>query len=244
MPRPSLTGTGSTTEFNATRPADLTMTIPADADVLCVCFGGFEGTPVSLTSVQGDPTGTPYNLDDVTEYGQRTNAQYAGFYAIDKDNANWPGTGSVTVRITISRSNAQLKGTIFCLKDVDTATAYRVANAESASGTPSVSVSSSSNSLNIGIAATYSADVGGGDDTLIAEVQNGGSASSLYCWHEDGTGATDTVEANASVAYHMRVVSFEGTGGGGGPSTPQGLHGIDFGINVQRSSRLGGELEQ
>lgn len=214
MPEPTETGTSVTTEFDSTRPADLTMTVPADADLLGVTFGGFEGTGVTVNSIQGDPTGTPYDLDDVTEYGQRTNAQYAGFYAIDKDNANWPGTGPVTVRIDINRSNAQLKGTIFCLKDVDTSTAYRVASAESASGTPSASVSSSSNSLNVAVAATYSADVGGGDDTLIGEVQNGGAKSSLYTWSESGTGATDTVEANASVAYHMRVVSFEGTGGG------------------------------
>lgn len=32
--------------------------------------------------------------------------------------------------------------------------------------------------------------------------------------------------------------------GNGGPDTPQGLQGLDHGINVQRSTRLGGELEQ
>jgi len=34
------------------------------------------------------------------------------------------------------------------------------------------------------------------------------------------------------------------TAADGGPATPQGLHGISQGINVQRSTRLGGELEQ
>lgn len=228
MPAPTLTGTAVTTEFDATRPADLTMTVPADANCLCVGFGGFEGTSVTVTSVQGDPTGTPYNIDDLTLYGQRTNAQYAGLYVIDDQNVNWV-TGSVTVRITLNRTNAQLKGTIFCLKDVDTLGTYinDSGGAESASGTPSHTLTSSSNALNVAVAATYSADIGGGDDTVIGEVQNGGAKSSLYVWHEAGTGASDTIEGNASVAYRMAAASFEGTSGGvGDPSSSLALLGV------------------
>lgn len=219
---PTITASG-TAATAGSDTLDLALTIPADCTVLAVGFGGFEAVTVSVDSVQGDPTGTPFDLNDLTLFGQRTNAQYAGLYAIYDTNVNWPGTGSVTVRIDINRTSAQLKGQIFCVADVDTggtATNDTDITAESASGTPSVTLTSTSNALNVAATATYSADTtGGGDDTSIGSIQNGGSSSSLYVWAESGTGASDTIESSGTVAYKMVAVSFEGTSGGGG-NTP------------------------
>ena len=228
MPRPSITGTTVGTASTANATTDITMTIPAGATALCVGFGGFAaGSAVTVTSVQGDPAGTPYDIDDVTIYNQRNNLdQYAGLYVMYDTNVNWPGTGSVTVRVTINATTRQLKACLFCLGDVDTAgtPSNGTQTGDAAASTPSLSVASSSNALNIGVVASYSADVGGagGDDTLIYEEQNSTSSSSLYVWHEDGTTTSDTVEGNASVAWAAVAASFEGTGGGGGGATPKG----------------------
>lgn len=221
MPAPTLTGTAAAVTETTAASIDLTMTVPADANVICVAFGGYAGSSLSVTSVQGDPTGTPYNINDITLYGQRAGTeQYAGFYAIYDTNVNWPGAGSVTIRVTIATGNRQLKGCIFCLKDVNTAgtpTNDTDQTGAGAASTPSITLTSSSNALNVAVAATYSADTsGGGDDTAINSQQNGAGSSSLYTWYESGTGASDTIEASGSVDWAMMAVSFEGTGGGGG----------------------------
>jgi hypothetical protein len=219
MARPSITGTTAGTAATANATIDVTMTIPAGATALCVGFGGFAGgSAVTVTSVQIDPTGTPLNVNDVTLYNQRGNLeQYAGLYVMYDTNVNWPGTGSVTARVTISSANRQLKACIFCLADVDTAgtPANGTQTGDNAGSTPSMVLTSSSNALNVAAVASYSADIGGGDDTLIYEEQNGASSSSLYVWHEDGASSSDTVEGNASVAWAGIAASFEGTGGGG-----------------------------
>jgi hypothetical protein len=195
------------------------MTIPAGATALCVGFGGFStGGAITVLSVQGDPAGTPYDVDDVTLYNQRTTTQFAGLYVMYDTHADWPGTGSVTVRITMSNASIQLRAGIFCLTDVDTGgTPLNGSDVtgENAASTPSMTVVSTTNALNIGVVGSYSADIGGGDDTLIYEEQNGAASSSLYVWHEDGVSSSDTVEGNASVAWAGVAASFEGTGGGG-----------------------------
>ena len=56
-------------------------------------------------------------------------------------------------------------------------------------------------------------------------------------------GITTDIVGTTRDASTPDIGAIETTGGGGGPSTPQGLHGIGRGINVQRSTRLGGELE-
>lgn len=220
MARPSIVGTTAGTAATSNATIDVTMTIPAGATALCVAFGGFAGgSAVTVTSVQGDPTGTPYNISDLSVYNQRGNLeQYAGVNTLYDTSGDWPGTGSVTVRVTISSANRQLKACIFCLADVDTAgtPSNGTQTGENAASTPSMVVTSTSNALNIGVVASYSADIGGGDDTLVYEEQNGGSSSSLYTWSEDGASSSDTVEGNASVAWSGVVASFEGTGGGGG----------------------------
>lgn len=223
MARPIITGTTGGAASTANATTDVTMTIPAGATALCVGFGGFAGgSAVTVTSVQIDPTGTPLDVDDVTLYNQRADLeQYAGLYVMYDTNTDWPGTGSVTARVTISSANRQLKACIFCLADVDTAgTPLNGSDVtgENSGSTPSMTVVSTTNALNIGAVASYSADIGGGDDTLIYEEQNGGSSSSLYVWHEDGTSSSDTVEGNASVAWAGVAASFEGTGGGASAS--------------------------
>ena len=249
MARPSITGTAVGTASTANATTDITMTIPAGATALCVGFGGFAaGSAVTVTSVQGDPAGTPYDIDDVTIYNQRNNLdQYAGLYVMYDTNVNWPGTGSVTVRVTINATTRQLKACLFCLADVDTGgtPSNGTQTGDNAASSPSMVVSSSSNALNVGVVATYSADVGGGDDTLIYEEQNSTSSSSLYVWHEDGATASDTVEANASVAWSGAVGSFEGTGGGGGGATvsPSGIQLSDYQFSAVQAANIKGGLQ-
>jgi hypothetical protein len=215
MARPSITGTTVGTAATANATTDITMTIPAGAKALCVGFGGWGGgLGVTVTSVQIDPTGTPYNVDDVTLYNQRGTDQYGGLYVMYDTNTNWPGTGSVTVRVTISASSRELKACLFCLTDVDTASTPLNGSditGESAGAVPSMSVTSTANALNIGSVGSYSADIHGGDNTQIYAEQNGSSSSSFYIWSEDGTATTDTVEGNASVAWAGVAASFEGT---------------------------------
>ncbi len=229
MAAPTETGTSAIAGPSATDTQDVTMTIPAGATSVVVAFGGFTTSTVSVTSVQGDPTGSPYNIDDVTLFIQRSAAQFAGLYVMHDTNANWPGTGSITVRV-VAANAGQLKAAICCLTDVDTAGTPEndSQTATGASSAPSDVLTSSSNALNVAVAATYSADVGGGDDTLIQEQQNGAGSSSLYFWSESGTGASDTIEGNASVDWAMCSISFEGTGGGGGGATPKGPFGLPF----------------
>ncbi len=219
MPRPSETGTSVNGPQTGGQFIDITMTIPADATTLVVAFGGWgAGATVTVTSVQIDPLGTPFDLDDVTLFNQLTTQQYGGIYAMHDTNANWPGSGSVTVRVTLSASGLSLMAELFCLTDVDTGGTPEngTATAASASGTPSAVLTSSANALNIASIGSYSADAGGagGDDTVIGEEQNGAAAASFYCWSEEGTGSSDTIEANASVSYGMVAVSFEGTASG------------------------------
>jgi predicted enzyme related to lactoylglutathione lyase len=238
MARPSITGTTVGTAATANATTDITMTIPAGAKALCVGFGGWGGgLGVTVTSVQIDPTGTPYDVDDVTLYNQRGTDQYGGLYVMYDTNTNWPGTGSVTVRVTISAASRELKACLFCLTDVDTAgTPLNGSDitGESAASTPSMSVTSTANALNIGSVGSYSADIHGGDNTQIYAEQNGGSSSSFYIWHEDGTTTTDTVEGNASVAWGGVAASFEGTsastfGLDSAPSTvAKGQTGVSF----------------
>lgn len=220
MPRPSVT-TGSANNQTAATTQDLTFTVPADAKVICVAGGGFASGAnmaqgAGLVSVRGDPTGANWHLNDLELVSQTTaDNQWAFLFAIYDTNANWPGTGSVTIRVTYSSSGVQQKSCAFCLADVATAAGALNSSTESltqsdSATTPSQTITSSANALNIGVAATYSADIGGGDDTLIHEVQNGASSSSLYVWSEDGTGSSDTIEGNASVNWAMVSASFEG----------------------------------
>lgn len=221
MPRPSVT-TGSANNQTDATTQDLTFTVPADAKVICVGIAGFaSGADMSfgtgIVSVQGDPTGTPYNINDLQLVSQTSSDnQYAALFAIYDTNVNWPGSGSVTIRVTYNGSGRQQKSCAFCLADVDTSgtptnsTNASLTQSDSAS-TPSQTITSSANALNVAAAGTYSADIGGGDDTVIHEVQNSTSSSSIYVWSEDGTGASDTVEGNASVNWAMVSVSFEGT---------------------------------
>lgn len=231
MPRPSVHDSDILLE-TAAASGDVTLDIGASTTSVEINCGGFGGTAVTVSSVQGDPTGTPYDIDDVELFVQNGTAQYAGKYIIHDTNANWPGTGTHTFRVTLDAAGRQLKVVGVSINDTDTAgTPVNGTNtATSSSGTPSSSVTSSSNALNIGVAATYSADVGSpaGDDTMIQEDQNSTSSSSLYVWSEDGTSASDTVEANQSVAYAMCVASYEGTGGGGGGlSIPVAVHHLN-----------------
>lgn len=249
MPAPSITGTTSGTLQVATATIDVSMTVPADANVIAVAFGGFaNGAANAITSVQGDPDGTPYDLNDLTLYNQRDDLyQYAGIYAIYDDNVNWPGSGSVTVRVTQTRTATNLKACVFCLTDVDiagTPVNDTDITGEGAAAIPSLTLTSSSNALNVGCATTYSADIGDGDDTLIYEEQNGGSASSLYVWSEAGTGATDTIEGGASVAFAMVAVNFEGTGGGGGASvSPSPLQQLDNQFSAVLAANIKGGVQ-
>ena len=221
MPAPSLTGTPAEVTETSAATIDLTVTVPADANVIHVGFGGYAGSSLVVSSVQGDPAGTPFDIDDLEVYYQRAVDQYVGQYAIFDTNPNWPGPGPFTVRVTIAATNRQLKGAICCLKDVDTegTPVNGTQTGGNAGSVPSLTVVSSDNALNLATVASYSADTtGDADDTAITTgaLQNGSSSSSLYMWAEDGTGASDTVEANASAAWAGVVVSYQGTSESGG----------------------------
>lgn len=223
MPAPTLTGTPVEVTETSAATIDLTMTVPADAKVIHVGFGGYAGSSLAVSSVQGDPTGTPFDIDDLELYYQQAVDQYAGQYAIFDTNPNWPGPGTFTIRVTMAAANRQLKGAMCCIKDVDTAgtPVNGTQTGGNAGSIPSLTLTSSANALNLATAATYSADIsGGGDDIPITTgaLQNGGSSSSLYMWAEEGTGASDIVEGNASVGWAGVAVSYQGTGGSGGPS--------------------------
>jgi hypothetical protein len=215
MPRPSIVGTPVGTLATASDSIDVTLTVPVGASALVVSFGGFAGgSAVTVVSVQ-DVTGTAFDINSASVYNQRGDLdQYSGKYVLYS-----PTPGSTTVRITISSPNRQLKACAYCLTDVDLAGTPingSLVSGENAASIPSIILTSSSNALNVAAVASYSANIGtgGADDTLIYEEQGGGSASSLYVWHEDGTSSSDTVEGNASVAWSGVAISFEGTGGG------------------------------
>lgn len=219
MAAPTLTGTAAGTAQTTAIFIDVTMTVPADAELILVGFGGFSnGAAITVSSVQGDPTGTPYNIDDITQYAQRGTDQYAGIYGIDDQNVNWPGSGSVTIRVSLTGadSDRQLKAGICCVKDVDTTGTYvnGTQTGTNAASTPSMVVTSTTNALDFGCVGSYSADIGGGDDTVIYEEQNSTTSSSLYFWHEAGASSSNTVEGNASVAWAGVAVSIEGTSSG------------------------------
>lgn len=228
MPAPTLTGTAVEVTETSAATIDLTMTVPADAKVIHVGFGGYAGSSLAVSSVQGDPTGTPFDLDDLTQYFQLGGTeQYAGQYAIFDTNPNWPGAGTLTVRVTLAAPNRQLKGVMCCIAGVDTAgtPVNGTQTGGNAGSIPSLTLASSDIALNIATASTYSADIrGDGDDTAITTgaLQNGGTSSSLYMWAEAGTGASDTMEGAASVGWAGVAVSYQGIteGGGGGSSTP------------------------
>lgn len=217
MPRPSISDSAILLE-TAAASGDVDIVIGANTNAVVIMFGGYGGTAVTVSSVQLDPTGTPRDVDDVELYRQNGTDQYAGLYVMYDTHTYWPGTGTHTFRVTLDAAGRQLKVAGMAVDDVDTGgTPSNGTNTGiSGSGTPSLSLVSSSNALNLGSAATYSADVGSpaGDDTMIEEDQNGGSSSSLYCWSEDGASSSDTIEANQSVAYAMCAISLEGTSSG------------------------------
>ena len=219
MTIPSITGTTVGVGPGSGSSIDISFTVPSGANAVVVGSGGFRGSAVLVDSVQGDPDGTPYDFDDVV-LTTNNGAQWSGLHAIFDTNANWPGTGAITIRVTIDAGGGQIKAAACAITDFDTSSGTNGTNTATGTGSaPSSSVTSTANALDIACAATYSADVGGGDDTVIYEDQNGTSSSSLYMWHEDGAASSNTVEGNANVSWAMCVASFEGTGGGGGGGT-------------------------
>lgn len=222
MAAPSTVGSIITGGNTSSATLDLTITPDANANGIFICFGGFmNASGVTVTSVQGDPTGTPYDLDDVTEYLLRSTQQYSGIYAIFDDNANWPGTGSAeTIRITLSAAPNSLRAALFCLQDMASSSQVNSTNTgSSSSGNVSLSLSTSTtNALDIGVCGTYSADVsGGGDDTELYHFDGGAGDASVYVWTEAGASSSNTIEpATGTVAYSVSGVSIEGTAGGGG----------------------------
>lgn len=216
MPRPSVTWSGIRPETAAASDT-ITCTVASGDNVLEVDFGGYGGTSVSVTSVELTSVSPHVPLNDVSLYVQNGTAQYSGKYAIFSDNPDWPGAGNHDITVTLDAGGRQLKVAAAAIADVDLSRSPKLNAATTSSGsssTPSITHGSSNNALNVAVAATYSADIGGGDDTMLQEDQNSTAASSLYLWTEDGAGASDTTEGNASVDWAMCVVSYEGTSSG------------------------------
>lgn len=218
MARPTPIGTPVTAGGTNISQQDVTFTPPVGCTAILLEFGGFQNATLSLTSVQGDPTGTPYNINDLTQSVFRANQQYAGLYGIFDSNANWPGTGSsVTVRVTLSGTAASLRVTAHFLQGTPSSGQVNSStNSSSSSGSVSLSLStSSSNAIDVGVCATYSADVNGGsDDTQISYFDGDTGDASVYVWTEDGVDSSNTVEpGSATVAWAGCAASIEGTAG-------------------------------
>jgi hypothetical protein len=171
---------------------------------------------LTTSSVQGDPTGTPFDIDDLELSSHRANQQFAGLYAIFDSNGNFPTIGvEETIRVTLSGTAMSIRATVYFLQD--TASSSQVnstATSSSASGSVSLSLSTSSaNALDLGVCGTYSADVnGGGDDTQISYFDGDAGDASVYVWTEDGVDSSNTVEpGSATVAWAGCAASIEGT---------------------------------
>lgn len=171
---------------------------------------------LTTSSVQGDPTGTPFDIDDLELSSHRANQQYAGLYAIFDSNANFPTIGvEETIRVTLSGEANSLRVTVFFLQDTPSSAQVNSSNTgSSSSGSVSLSLSTSSdNAIDLGVCGTYSADVnGGGDDTQISYYDGDAGDASVYVWTEDGTDTSNTVEpGTATVAWAGCAASIEGT---------------------------------
>lgn len=226
MPAPTVVGTPVTAVGTTVTSQDVTITVPSGANGIFLGWGSFATSSRTVSSCRIDPTGGNH---DMTEIGHVVNGggttQHAGAYRMFDDDPNWPGTGSLTIRLTMSGSMSNITVYAFCVQDIDVSGTPINGTAENngSSGAVTDTVTSTTNALDIGFATTYSADVGSGagDDTLIEETQRGASNYSTYCWSEAGAATTNTVESNnsANVSFAQLVISLEGDSGGGGGSS-------------------------
>ncbi len=226
MAVPSVTGTPVFNNEVAATNDTVTITVPANATSVVVCYGGFaSGASVSVSSVQ-DTTGTAFDIDNQIVFSQTTtDQQWCGASVIHDTDADW-ATGSRDYTVTVTSGGFQLKVGAFCLTDTDTAGTpingvFESLTMSDSSANPSQSVTSTTNALDIAVVASYSADLrGGADNTDIGSDYNTTSSSSLFAWSEAGAASSNTLEADSAVNHAMVLLSFEGTSGGGGSALP------------------------
>lgn len=160
-------------------------------------------------------------------------------------------SGAHTATVTFSGTVNDAMIGLVTLNDVDQTTAYDNVGTEAATYFPTDTLGTSATSA-VGARVLDCCAVTnwtlptwtGTPDTanVVEDVSSGETIARVG--HEDGA-ASVTIGYDWTESAGYSYVWFnvrEDTGGGGGPSTPQGLHWIDRGVGVQHSATLGGML--
>lgn len=229
MPRPTLVGTTPAIENPAGNldSHDFTMTVDADATCILLLVGGYDDAAMqpgtaSITS-GGSGSLTNVNSEGNSAY---SGVQYCTCFVMYDDDANWPGTGAITVTWNAQGGNfGQVRGQLMQWRDVDTAGTPSPANnigSSDTSGAASITMTGLDSSLDVMVAASaFYNDAPTTESGEIGFADNGASSSSLYVWQEDADGASSTIELAgqddpwAACAIALRGTSDNPTPGAG-----------------------------
>lgn len=218
---PSVTGTPVSNQGSGSS-VSVSLTVPAGATRIVVCEGGFDTT-------QQDCTGVAAGGNALTQIGTNVHdgGRHASMWEMRDSDANWPGTGPVTIVATNSGSRTSAHIVAFCLTDSDDVAASGAQTGTGSSATPSLTVTSASGDLVIGMFGTYSAARGaasGSDSEIDWYDGSTGDASLLVFSTPGATSTTFDWTYGSSVSYSGIAASFGDSGGGGGGGSTALIH--------------------
>lgn len=187
------------------------MTIPAGATRVVAGDGGFENTEYATSGVTLDGGAMTQIGSNVHDGGR-----HASMWEMRDSDANWPGTGTFDVVISISTSTRSIQGWALCLEDSDDSAASGATTGTGSGSTPSLTVSSATGDLVIGMFSTYSAarSTPPGADTELAWINNTTAQSSLYVFSNAGASSVTFDAAYASSVSWSGIAASFGDGGG------------------------------
>lgn len=216
MPNPTPIGTAVSNFTDPSNGVTLAITIPAGASAVLCLNGGFQNETINSVTLDGNA------MEEIIQGANGTN-QFGGLYYMDDADVNWPGTGTFNI-VTAWSGGDQHHVLATCFQDVDTTTAgYRTAvEASGNADDPSVSLTgmtASTDTMIYGAAFYENESAAPTTGTLIAEIDNGASASnSIFTYDNAPGGASDSIgiTTDAAVDHWSGAVALIGTSGGGG----------------------------
>ncbi len=225
-----------------------TASINVTGSDLCLVAAGAEDNGATNTfSFVWDPTGNNESMTGLGVLGGGTYLDGEMAYLDDPTAAN----AAVRMTMTGTASTCAVMGAFFTAAGNIVATDYATdsfaTTGTSVSATPS-NVTTGDMVIDFTCTAGYNpaATMSVGANQTQRGTAGSGPYANFYFSTQAGAdgGVMSWTVSNADYGAILLALRIPDSGGGPtGPDTPQGLHGIHLGINVQRSSRLGGELE-